>query len=141
MGVLMMLMTIGGLAVAAVLLAVSYFGKVKWLRKFTLGGVAVWFAMYAASLIGFSLVSQERTLSVGEPKQFCGFYLDCHMHAVVTGVRTAKQLGNLSANGTFWIVNLKVFSDARNPKIAFRLLQPRAIALDDTGNKLSLIHI
>ena len=134
MGVLLMLMTIGGLVVAGFLLAISLIGKKTWLRNFTLGGVTVWFAFYVVMLFGFSFTSTEKTLAVNEPKAFCGFYLDCHVHAVVTGVRTAKTIGYLTANGQYTIIKVKVFSDARNPGIAFRLLEP-SIVVKDGFNK------
>ena len=127
-------MTIGGLVVAAILLAISLIGKKAWLRNFTLGGVAVWLAFYVVMLFGFSFASTEKTLAVNDPKAFCGFYLDCHMHAVVTGVRTAKTIGGLTANGLYTIVKVKVFSYARNPTIAFRLLDP-SIVVKDGSNK------
>ncbi len=44
MGVLLMLMTIGGVIAAGILVAFSLFTKKTWLTKFTLGGVAVWVA-------------------------------------------------------------------------------------------------
>ncbi len=136
MGVLLMLMTIGGLIVAAILLAVSLFRKKTWLTKFTLGGVAIWFAFYAVMLFGFSLASSETTLAMNEPKAFCGFYLDCHLHTTVTGVRTAKQIGVRSANSEFYIVKVKVSSDAKNPSIAFRLLEPKARVVLANGDKI-----
>ncbi len=134
MGVILMLMTIGGLVVAGVLLAVSMVGKKVWLTKFTLGGVAVWFAFYLVMLFGFSFASTEKTLAINEAKEYCGFYLDCHMHSAVTGVRTAKTIGDISAKGMYYIVNVKVFSDARNPNIALRLLEP-SIVVKDGSNK------
>lgn len=127
-------MTIGGLVVAGILLAASLIGKKAWLAKFTIGAVAVWVAFYVVMLIGFSFASTEKTLAINEPKAFCGFYLDCHMHTVVTGVRTAKQIGGRMATGDFYIVKLKVFSDARNPNIAFRLLEPKAEVTSRRGN-------
>ena len=133
MGVLLMLMTIGGLVVAGILFAISLIGKKTWLRNFTLGGVAVWFIFYAVMLFGFSSASTEKTLAINEPKAFCGFYLDCHMHAVVTGVRTTKTIGDLRANGQYTIVKIKVFSDARNPVIAFRLLDPSIVVKDGSN--------
>ena len=117
MGVLLMLMTIGGLIAAGVLLAVSFFMKIVWLRKFTLGGIAVWLAFYFVMLLGFSLFSTEKTLAIGEAKEYCGFYLDCHMHTTVTGVRTAQTLGDRTANGKFYIVKVKVFSDAKRARL------------------------
>ncbi len=108
----MMLMTIGGLIVAAILLAFSLFTKNVRPVKFTLGGVAVWFVLYVAMLFGFSFASAEKTLAMNEPKEYCGFYLDCHMHTSVKGVRTAKTIGGKTANGEFHIVKIEVFSDA-----------------------------
>ncbi len=62
MGVLLILMTIGGLIVAAVLLVLSLFTKRAWLAKFTLGGISIWFVFYTTILLGFSLTSKERML-------------------------------------------------------------------------------
>jgi hypothetical protein len=133
MGVLLMLITIGGLIVAGILLIASLIAKKTWLAKFTIGGVAVWMVFYAVMLLGYSAASKDRVLGVGEAKEFCGFYLDCHMHAEVTSVRTAKQIGDRTANGMFYIVGVRVFSDAKNPNISFRLIEPRAlIEVDDT---------
>ena len=113
MGVLLMLMTIGGLIVAAILFAVALYAGKVWLRNFVCGGVVVWFVFYFTMLCGFSVTSEERNLAIDEPKQFCGFYLDCHMHTAVTGVRKAKTIGNKTAAGEVYIVTVKVFSDAK----------------------------
>lgn len=128
-----MLMTIGGVIAALVLLAISAVTKKTWLARFTLGGVAVWVVFYAAMLLGFSLTSKEKVLGLGEPKEYCGFYLDCHIHTTVTGVRTAKQIGGITSQGTFFIVNTKVFSDAKNPGINLHLLEPKAEVTDAKG--------
>lgn len=133
MGILMMLMTIGGLIVAAILLFISFWKKLSWLKNFVLGGVMVWGVFYAIALFGFSLMSQEKVLSLNEPKAYCGFYLDCHIHTEITDVRTAKIIGDKTANGTFLIAKVKVFSDAKNPNIAFRLLEPNAELHDEGG--------
>ncbi len=139
MGVLLFLMTIGGLIAAGILIAVSSFTKKAWLTKITLGGVAVWFALYVGMLSGFSFASSDKSLSLNEPKANCGFYLDCHMHTAVTGVRTAKTIGGETAKGIYYIANVKVFSDAKNPEIAFRLLEPIAEVLDTNGNTYSRV--
>lgn len=133
MGVLMILMTVGGLLIATVLLAISIIKGKAWLRNFVLGGVATWFVFYAIALFGLSLTSKEKVLALNEPKEYCGFYLDCHLHTELTGVRTAKTIGDKTANGTFYIAKVKVFSDAKNPNIAFRLLEPNAELKDDSG--------
>lgn len=136
MGVLLMLMTVGGLIVAVVLLVVSLITKKTWLTKFTLGGVAVWLVFYAVMLLGFSLTSTEKVLATNEAKEYCGFYLDCHMHTAVMGVRTAKQIGDKTASGEFYIVKVKVFSDAKNPAIALHLIEPKARVVQPDGSKI-----
>src|SRR4051794_27769673 len=103
MGVLLLLMTIGGLFVAVIMLVAASLTRKAWLAKFTVGGVAVWLAFYVVMLVGFSLASKEKVLAAGEAKEYCGFYLDCHLHTVVTGVRTAKMIGGRRASGTFYI--------------------------------------
>ena len=133
MGVLLMLLTIGGLIVAVFLLIAAWLNESRWLTKFVVGGVAVWFAFYFAMLLGFSLFSNEKTLAIGEAKEYCGFYLDCHMHTAVAAVRRAKALGDLIANGEFYIVTVKVFSDARRATLG--LLTVDAHVIDGDGNK------
>jgi hypothetical protein len=139
MGVLLMLMTIGGLVLAGILFGVAWLHQSAWLKKFVLGGVAIWFAFYIALLVGTSLLSKERTIAVGDTdgKAFCGFYLDCHLHAAVTGVMRAKAIGNKTAVGEFYIVRVKVFSDARNPEIAFHLIEPNARIVMTDGTLLA----
>jgi len=61
-----------------------------------------------------SFFSQERTLGLNEPKEFCGFYFDCHLQASVAGVRTARQIGGQTAQGRFLVVSVKIASDARS---------------------------
>ncbi len=133
MGVLLMLMTIGGLIAAFILLMISIFIKKAWLRKFVLGAVAVWFIFYAAMLFGFSLTSKEENLGLNEPKEFCGFYFDCHLHTAVTGVRKTKTLGDKTANGEFYIVKVKVFSDAKQAQLG--LITVDAHIIDDQNRE------
>jgi len=138
MGVLLMLTTLGGLVLAGILVGVAWLHQSTWLKKFVLGGVAIWLAFYFALLLGLSLLSKERLIPVGDAngKAFCGFYLDCHLHAAVTGVMRAKAIGNKTAVGEFYIVRVKVFSDARNPEIAFHLIEPNARIVLADGSEL-----
>jgi hypothetical protein len=131
MGVLLMLMTIGVLFVAAVLLIVAFWKKIDWLKKFVFGGAAIWLALYAVLLFGSSLSSEEKTLGLNEPKEFCGFYLDCHMHTAVTGVRKAKTIGDKTAKGEFYVVKVKIFSDAK--RVDLSLLAPKLYVIDGDG--------
>ncbi len=107
-----MLMTIGGSIAASILFVNALYTGKAWLAKFVFGGVAVWFGFYFALLLGVSFFSEEKTLELNEPKAYCGFYLDCHMHTAVTAVRTAKTLGDKTAKGRFYVVTVEVFSDA-----------------------------
>jgi hypothetical protein len=126
MGVLLLLMTIGGLILATILLIISFLTKKTWLRNLVFICVPLWFVFYAIALIGTSFTSEPRFLVLNESKEFCGFYLDCHLHATVTDIRKTKTIGTQTAHekGTFVIVKVKVFSDAKNPNIAFRLNEP-----------------
>lgn len=132
MGVLLMLMTIGGLLSAFVLLIIALWLKKHWLRNFVLGGIAVWLVFYAVMLFGFSFSSKETTLGLNEPKAFCGFYLDCHMHTAVTGVRRTKTIGDRAAQGEFYVVKVKVFSDAKQATLGLITVDARVI---DRGSR------
>ncbi len=136
MGVVLMLMTIGGLVCAMVLLVIALITKKTWLRNFVVGGVAVWFVFYSVMLFGFSLTSTERVLAAGEAKEYCGFYLDCHMHSSVTHMRTERAIGDRVAKGMFYVVSIKVFSDAKNPNIALHLIEPKARVVLPNGEKV-----
>lgn len=136
MGVLLMLMTIGGSIIAAMTFVFALITKKRWLARFMLAGVAIWLIIYAVMLLGFSLASTEKVLAAGEAKAYCGFYLDCHMHTAVTGVRTASTVGERKAAGLFYIVSIRVFSDAKNPEIALRLIEPKARVVLADGRQL-----
>jgi hypothetical protein len=133
MGVLMMLMTIGGLFVAVILLIVAFWKKIGWLKKFVLSAVAVWFVFYIAMLLGFSFLSEEKTLGLNEPKEFCGFYLDCHMHTSISDVKRTKTIGDKTAKGEFYIVKVKVFSDAK--RVELGLHSPKLYVIDSGGKR------
>ncbi len=127
-----MLMTIGGVLAAAVLLAISLVMKKAWLRNFVLGGVTVWFVFYAILLFGFSLGSKEKMLGLNEAKEYCGFYLDCHMHTAVTQVQKTKTIGAKTASGEFYIVTVKISSDAKREPL--QLIGTEAKVFDEQKN-------
>ena len=133
MGVVLLLMTIGGTVVAAVLLAISYLTKKPRLKFFVFGGLTTWFFGYLFLLFVGSFFSVERTLDLNEQKEFCGFYFDCHLHAGVAGVRTARRIGGQTAQGKFVIVNVEVSSDARSEPL--NLIDPEFV-LEDEGGRL-----
>lgn len=133
MGVFVLLLTILAAIASAVLFGFAVFAKRCRLKNFVAIGAVAWCVLYITALLGFSFASKTEKLAIDQPKAFCGFYLDCHLHTVVTGIRKSKSIGNLSADGEFRIVTLKVFSDARNPTIAMRLLDPHAQVTDASG--------
>ncbi len=137
MAPLILLFTILGSLAAIVLLVVSFIWKKNWLTKLVLSGVFIWFAVYGILLIGSSLSSKEKTIGFNDAKEYCGFYLDCHMHTTVTNVSKTKTIGDQTAKGEFYIVKVKVFSDARNPSIKLHLTQPKAEIKYESGQVFS----
>lgn len=90
-------MTICGSILAIILPVVAFWKKIAWLKNFVLGGVAVWFAFYIIIFLVSSIYSEEKTLALNEPKEFCGFYFDCHLHTAVSEVRKTKTLDGRTA--------------------------------------------
>ncbi|MEO7658809.1 MAG: hypothetical protein ABIV48_04265 [Pyrinomonadaceae bacterium] len=132
-----LLITIGGLFAAVATIVISLIANKAWITKFTLGGVLVWVMSYSVILLGYSLTSTEKVLATNEPKEYCGFYLDCHLSTVVTGVRQARSIGDMTANGEFYVVTVRVFSNAKNPSIGLHLIEPNGIVFDANGTSFA----
>jgi hypothetical protein len=133
MGVILMAMTIGGSTIAAILLTIAFWKKIGWLKTFVLGGVTVWFVFYGLIFFLAAVFSEEKTLSLNQTKSFCGFYFDCHMQTAVTDVRKTKNFGGRTANGEFYVVRIKVSSDAK--KMPLNLLTPDFEVVDAGGDR------
>lgn len=133
MGVILIMMTIVGLIVAAILLATARAAKKTWLKHFVFGGLTTWFAAYVFLLFCGSFFSREKTLALNEPKEFCGFYFDCHMHAEVSDVKKLKTYGSKTANGEFYVVKVRVSSDAKQAGIG--LHEPEFEVVDAQGKR------
>jgi hypothetical protein len=110
------------------------------LLKAIIIGAAIWIAAYLLVLISVSAVSHAQVLGPGAEKRCCGFYLDCHLAASVDRVDTAQFIGggsgerpHLRADGTWWIVTVRVSSNARRARLA--LLEPRLTVVDDLGSE------
>lgn len=135
MGLLLIMATVLGLIAAVFLIIVSSIKQMQAVTKFVFGAVAIWMSLYFALLFFTSFTSKEKVLAFNEPKEFCGFYLDCHLHAAVTNVRQTKTIGEGTnqkrAQGMFYVVTVKVFSDAKRATLG--LLMPRARVFDATG--------
>ena len=68
-----------------------------------------------------------------EKKEFCGFYLDCHLHASVTSVEKSKNLEGKTANGEFYAAIVKISSDAKQEPLS--LITPNFEVVDENGNR------
>ena len=130
-GVLILVLTLLALFAAGVgSIVVARRGKTPVARAIALVGAA-WLGAYATSLLVASLTSHERTLALGETKRFCGFYLDCHMGVAVERVDTMSAIGGTRAGGTYYVVTLRVSSNAR--RVPLRLEQPDIVIVDAEG--------
>jgi hypothetical protein len=134
-GALLLAMSLFGLGAAGIVaFLAARRGRPSAARSIAAIGAA-WLAAYAALLVITSLASRERTLALGEMKRFCGFYLDCHLGVAVDRVDTLTQIGEVSdalqAGGTFYVVTVRVSSDARRTPL--ELSQPHAVLVDAEG--------
>ena len=130
-GVLLFAVTILGLLAGAVVCVVSVVrGWAGIARSIAMVSIA-WLAAYASLLIVTSLASRERTLALGETKRFCGVYLDCHIGVAVEHVDTMSSIGDLRAGGTFYVVTLRVSSDAK--RVPLHLERPSIAIIDGEG--------
>lgn len=132
-----------GLFVLTGLVVMSALAAALWARRrnrpgllrTALIGSAVWSALYVAALVAVSLTSAPRVLEAGEPKAFCGFYLDCHVSVALEQVETAEAIGSgasrIDAEGTFYIVAVRYGSDAIDTHLTPS--RPTAIVRDARG--------
>lgn len=133
LGILMLLATLGLAAVAGAVLVLARLRQRPLPWRLLLGVGTAWTLAYAALLVGASLSSREQVLDLEETKKFCGFYLDCHMQVAVTRVDTARQVETRRAAGVFYVVTLRVSSDAVAARL--RLLNPRFVLRDAAGRR------
>lgn len=94
------------------------------LRSLVLPMVGAVVLLYAGALLGVSLTSDTRVLPVGEELKFCGFYLDCHLGARVTGLEIIPGPGG----GLRYRVKVRFASDARQATLEIE--EPRAVLID-----------
>jgi len=133
---LMFLTSLLAMATVASLLIAWRLHRPQWAWAI-LGLAALWVTGYVTLLVGTSLASHEKLLSLGEAKAFCGAYLDCHLHASVDEVRTAATLGiparEARARGRFHVVTLRISSDAR--RATLRPASLEAVVFDARGER------
>lgn len=102
LGILAVLATFGITLTAALLWWRT--GRVAWKRTALLAP-----ACYLVLLVFVGSLSGRRTLPVGTPEEFCGFYLDCHLSVAVVDVEKGPSA---------WTVRLVVGNSARRVALA-----------------------
>ena len=90
-------------------------------------GLAIYAGLYALLLIGFSLLSPQRILSMHEVRCFDDW---C---AAVERVEQRPAIGSLQAHGSFFLVTLTISSQAK--RIRQRALDAAVSLLDEHGNR------
>jgi hypothetical protein len=101
----------------------------RWLLRIELAGVA----LYAALFLFASLSSGSRELAVGQEKHICE--VDCHLAYAVTSTRTARQRDGKTAQGTFYVVTVRVRFDSGT----IAPWRPRNVPLSPNGRIVALV--
>ncbi|MGH7537411.1 MAG: hypothetical protein ACREMF_02140 [Gemmatimonadales bacterium] len=101
----------------------------RWLLRLEVAGVA----LYAVLFLLASLTSKARDLAVGEEKHICE--VDCHLAYAVTGVQTAKQWNGKTAQGTFYVVSVRVRFDS----LTISKQRARTMPLRPNGRYVALV--
>lgn len=89
---------------------VLLFARRAWVR-YPLLAIAALLASYGLLLAVFSHFSYDRTAARGDEKFFCA--LDCHIAYSVRNVEKMKTIGDMTANGEFFVVTLRAHFDER----------------------------
>jgi len=131
--VLLLMAVIGGLVMGEVLARLlpgwGYpRGKAVMRRAMLIGAGG-----YGILLLAVSFTSHEVVLQRSETLRFCGFYLDCHMGVAVDSVTRVEQIGSLRAQSSYYIVAIRVSSDARAATL--RLNNPAFAIRDAAGHR------
>ena len=138
------LLFLGGCFVLLVCGAIIVYTLVT--RKFALARVTLLIVLgglglYLAAMLAFSFFSSEKILARGEEKHFCE--IDCHLAYSVVGLRRAKALGEVAAQGDFYIMTVKTRFDETtiSPRRGDAPLTPNPRLLsvtDEQGNRYAV---
>jgi|SoiMetStandDraft_2_1073263.scaffolds.fasta_scaffold97574_2 hypothetical protein len=101
----------------------------RWILRIEVAGLGLYLVLYLIS----SLTSHTQELPVGQEKHICE--VDCHLAYAVSSVHTAKQWNGATAQGTFYIVTVRVRFDS-NTIASWR---PRDLSLSPNGRSVALI--
>ena len=101
----------------------------RWILRIELAGLALYLVLFLLA----SFTSGTRELAVGEEKHICE--VDCHLAYAVTGTRTAHQWDGKTAQGTFYVVTVRVRFDSGT----IAPWRPRNIPLSPNGRTVALV--
>ena len=104
------LATLGLTMLLAVATVVLFFARRHWAR-YSLLAIGLLLAGYALLLAAFSVASYDRTVARGDEKFYCG--MDCHIAYSVQNVERTKTIGDVTADGEFYIVRVRSHFDER----------------------------
>jgi hypothetical protein len=110
MAALCFLGTLGLSVVLAIATVVLFFTRRSY-AQYTLLGLGVLLAGYAAVLAFFSYASYDRTAKRGDEKFFCA--MDCHIAYSVQNVERMKSIGGAATQGEFVVVTVRSHFDER----------------------------
>ncbi len=85
-------------------------------------------AAYGGALVIVSATSRPVTLSPGQAKYFCGFYIDCHIGVAVVDDRTDTV--DTSGEVVRHVVTVEMRSDARRATIGVTGVRAELVAAD-----------
>ena len=88
---------------------------------------------YLSLLLAASLTSHEQDLGLNQEKDFCGFYLDCHLSLSVVNVAQTK-----TPSGVRHVITVKFRNNARprsegERPFVLKPYHPVAVVVDDEG--------
>jgi hypothetical protein len=81
--------------------------------------------IYFVALLAVSLSSRTKLLPPGQPLEFCGAYIDCHLSAAVSGTELIPGPGG----GLIYRVKVKFANSARRATLPVE--KPRVVLLAD----------
>ncbi len=114
-----MLLTLLGVVGAVVVLLFALQKKQRRLALRVGLGMVAWGVIYVGLLLAVSLTSPAHMLGLHQRKAFCGAYLDCHVGVSVENVEQVAQVaGQGSERGVFYLVTVRVSSDARQATLS-----------------------
>jgi hypothetical protein len=100
-----------------------------------IGILAGGLGLYVVALVVVSLTSRTRVLAPGEPLEFCGAYLDCHLSAAVSGLELIPGPGG----GLVYRVKVKFANSATRATLPVE--RPQVTLLADGDVRISPLAV